>query len=33
MSDIVIEYAKSLGSPISPKTENRITIIGGIDIQ
>ena len=33
MSDIVIEYAKSLGTPISPKTENRITIIGGIDIQ
>ena len=33
MSDIVIEYAKSLGSPISPKTEGRITIIGGIDIQ
>ena len=33
MSDIVIEYTKSLGSPISPKTEGRITIIGGIDIQ
>ena len=33
ISDIVIEYAQSLEGPISPKLENRITIIGGIDIE
>ena len=33
MSDVVIEYAQSLGGPISPTTEGRITIIGGIDIE
>ena len=33
MSDVVIEYAQSLGAPISPTTEGRITIIGGIDIE
>ena len=32
MSDVVIEYAQSFGEPISPKTEGRITIVGGIDI-
>lgn len=33
MSDIVIEYAQSLGGAISPTVEGRITIVGGIDIE
>ena len=33
MSDVVIEYAQSLGQPISPVTEGRITIVGGIDVE
>jgi hypothetical protein len=33
MSDVVIEYAQSLEKPISPVTEGRITIVGGIDIE
>jgi 5'-nucleotidase/UDP-sugar diphosphatase len=32
ISDVVVEYAKSFDSEIYPKTENRINIIGGIDI-
>ncbi len=32
ISDVVVEYAKSFDSEIHPKTENRINIIGGIDI-
>ena len=30
LSNAVIDYAQSLGSPISPKTSKRITIVGGI---
>ena len=33
MSDVVIEYAQSLGEAITPTTDGRITIVGGIDIQ
>lgn len=32
LSDVVYSYVKSLKEPISPKTDGRIKIIGGIDI-
>ncbi|MCQ2613046.1 MAG: 5'-nucleotidase C-terminal domain-containing protein [Treponemataceae bacterium] len=30
MSDAVVEYAQSLGAPLSPVTDGRITVIGGV---
>jgi 5'-nucleotidase/UDP-sugar diphosphatase len=33
ISDIVIDYAKTFKTAISPTTDERITIIGGIDIE
>lgn len=32
MSDVVVEYAKTLPQPIAPITDGRITVIGGMDL-